>query len=117
VFVHVWLGGDVFGSLVVCEQVVVWFSIAVEGEYISNKFCCCISSRQGNVFTSGGGLDNDALCVGAPVYHCALDPDHQGAGGLPGFQLACKINVCLADDIHGGSFILVVLFMCFVVCV
>ena len=41
------------------------------------------------------------------MHHRALNPDHQGAGGLPGLKLTREINVCLADDMHGGSFVFI----------
>jgi hypothetical protein len=71
---------------------------------------------------SCGGLDDNALCMSAPVHHRTLNPDHQGAGGLLGLKLTREINICLADYMHGRSFvpilfyIYLVVFLCDAIC-
>ena len=44
VFVHRWLGGDVFCSLVVGVEVICIACIAVEFEDRFYEFACCVSS-------------------------------------------------------------------------
>ena len=65
--VHGWLGGDVFGGLVVGvdEIVVVW--VAIKLERLSDEFGCCVAFAQGDVLPRGCGRDNYALGMSAPV--------------------------------------------------
>ena len=113
--VHVGLGCDVFSCLVISVEIVVRFTIAIEHQYVSNEFCCRISSGQGNIFACRRGLDHDAFGVCSPVHQSSLDPYHERAGGLASFVLSCEIDVSLTYDVHGRSVIFVFLRMFFVV--